>query len=159
MMDIQPLYEEFAMSKYAHSADRYDALLTEIATLRQQLAEQTSLHDEREAFEFKVCNEFEQPPSLKRDGDGYDDGYIDNAWWGWKSRAELSTPPSVEVLLEALRNLIDNKQSSYKARNGKEVHLQGDDGEKMWISSSDDFLEVEHAINAYSSKPQVTKGE
>lgn len=40
---------------------------------------------DREAFEKKVSTEFEQPPCLDRNGDSYDDGYVDNAWWGWQA--------------------------------------------------------------------------
>jgi hypothetical protein len=39
-MNIQPLYEEFSISKYVNAAHRDANLLTVIASLRQQIAEQ-----------------------------------------------------------------------------------------------------------------------
>ena len=44
---------------------------------------------DREEFELKISMEYEQPPCIDRDCDGYADGYVDNAWWGWQARGEL----------------------------------------------------------------------
>ena len=46
--------------------------------------------DTRDKFELKISMEYEQPPCLDRDGDGYDDSYVDNAWWGWQAATEQS---------------------------------------------------------------------
>jgi hypothetical protein len=54
---------------------------------------------EREAFELKISMEYEQPPCIDRDGDGYADGYVDNAWWGWQAAlASISQEPVYFVL-------------------------------------------------------------
>ena len=39
----------------------------------------------REAFEAAVTAHFEKPTDLTREGEGYSDGYVDNAWWGWQA--------------------------------------------------------------------------
>ena len=44
---------------------------------------------DREKFELKISMEYEQPPCIDRDCDGYADGYVDNAWWAWQARGEL----------------------------------------------------------------------
>jgi hypothetical protein len=38
----------------------------------------------RDDFELKISMEYEHPPCIDRDGDGYADGYVDNAWWGYQ---------------------------------------------------------------------------
>jgi DNA modification methylase len=104
-MDIQPLYEEFAMSKFAHSADRYDSLLTEIASLRQQLAEQTSAEPYAWYREMPMEYAGNCIEHINEKGEAV---YVD---------FRMSTPPenkgwiplyrqapSVDVLVEALRN-------------------------------------------------------
>lgn len=48
------------------------------------------MNNSREKFELKISMEYEQPPCLDRDGDGYDDSYVDNAWWGWQAATEQS---------------------------------------------------------------------
>jgi hypothetical protein len=48
----------------------------------------------REDFEKMVASDFENPVSIDRDGDGYQDSYVDSAWWGYK--AALSQPAAVE---------------------------------------------------------------
>jgi len=41
--------------------------------------------EDRADFELKISMEYEQPPCIDRDGDGYADGYVDNAWWGYQA--------------------------------------------------------------------------
>lgn len=52
------------------------------------------MSEQREAFEQAVTAEFEKPVCLDRDGEGYADGYVDSAWWGYK--AALSSAPSAK---------------------------------------------------------------
>jgi hypothetical protein len=47
----------------------------------------------RQDFELKISMEYEQPPSIERDGDGYADGYVDNAWWGWQAALSAKSVP------------------------------------------------------------------
>lgn len=68
---------------------------------------------DREDFELKISMEYEQPPCLDRDGDGYDDSYVDNAWWGWQAATEQSQKEIAElqarekVLVEALERILE----------------------------------------------------
>lgn len=64
----------------------------------------------REAFELKISMEYEQPPCIDRDGDGYADGYVDNAWWGWQS-AQAEQDKLLAELVEAADALIDRWDS------------------------------------------------
>lgn len=41
------------------------------------------------------------------------------------------------IRADAARELLDNLQHSYRARNGREVGIEADDGEKMYIIHSD----------------------
>ncbi|WP_432475317.1 hypothetical protein ACRRRS_22010 (plasmid) [Brucella anthropi] len=50
-------------------------------------------------------------------------------------------------LKDAVRNLIENRFDTYKARNGRQCSIEGDDGEKCWIVSFDDMAELETALN------------
>ena len=38
-----------------------------------------------------------------------------------------------------IQEIIDGLSSSYKAKNGREVSIEGDDGEKCWILSNDGY--------------------
>lgn len=53
----------------------------------------TQTNNEREAFELSISMEYEHPTDLTRDGDGYSDGYVDNAWWGWCKALHYSKSP------------------------------------------------------------------
>ena len=57
---------------------------------------------DREEFELKISMEYEQPPCIDRDCDGYADGYVDNAWWGWQTRGELDAVKIKELEAEIL---------------------------------------------------------
>ena len=50
-------------------------------------------NNEREEFELSISMEYEHPTDLTRDGDGYSDGYVDNAWWGWCKALHYSKSP------------------------------------------------------------------
>jgi hypothetical protein len=63
--------------------------------------------------------------------------------------ATLSTPEVVDGtagLVAAGQAIIDGMFSTYKARNGREVGIQGDDGEKCWIVHDDDILALRTAL-------------
>ena len=68
------------------------------------------MNNSREKFELKISMEYEQPPCLDRDGDGYDDSYVDNAWWGWQAATEQSQKEIAG--LEAKLNELVKFQSS-----------------------------------------------
>lgn len=69
--------------------------------------------DTRDKFELKISMEYEQPPCLDRDGDGYDDSYVDNAWWGWQAATEQSQKEiealqaREKALVEALESILE----------------------------------------------------
>lgn len=50
-----------------------------------------------------------------------------------------------ERLREVGTNLLGRMFDTYKARNGREVSIQGDDGEKCWIVHSDEIAALEAA--------------
>lgn len=50
-------------------------------------------------------------------------------------------------LLEAARDLIAGMTSTYRARNGRDVGIQGDDGEKVWLVHSDIITSLEAALS------------
>ncbi len=49
-------------------------------------------------------------------------------------------------LLEAAQTIIAQMSGTYKARNGREMGVEAEDGEKCWIVHSDDILTLEIAI-------------
>jgi hypothetical protein len=50
-------------------------------------------------------------------------------------------------LRDAGQQVIDQMTSTYRARNGREVGIQGDDGEKCWIVHSDYITELCAALS------------
>ena len=52
---------------------------------------------DREDFELKISMEYEQPPCLDRDGEGYDNSYVDNAWWGWQAARAIDAKRIAEL--------------------------------------------------------------
>jgi len=54
---------------------------------------------------------------------------------------------AVEALREAGQSVIDRMFSTYKARNGREVGIEGDDGEKCWIVHGDDIEGLRTALS------------
>jgi hypothetical protein len=46
----------------------------------------------------------------------------------------------------AAKELIALRRSTFRARNGREVGIEGDDGEKCWIVHSDQMTALEAAI-------------
>ena len=72
--------------------------------------------------------------------------------------AHAAGKDALERVRAAAQGVIDRKFSTYKARNGREVSIQGDDGEKCWIVHSDDIHELEAAIAALPA-PVDTSGE
>lgn len=53
-------------------------------------------------------------------------------------QAERDEPAQVTVR-EAIRSIIGNLSSSYTARNGRKISIEGDDGEKCWILDNDGY--------------------
>lgn len=51
-------------------------------------------------------------------------------------------------LIEAARAVIEGKFSTYRARNGRQVGVEGDDGEKVWLVHSEPMSELESAYAA-----------
>lgn len=49
-------------------------------------------------------------------------------------------------LKDAVLNVLANRFDTYKARNGKQCSIEGEDGEKCWIVSFDDMSELEAAV-------------
>ncbi|MBO9380305.1 hypothetical protein GG804_26420 [Sphingomonas histidinilytica] len=72
-------------------------------------------------------------------------------------RRATPTPVTDETALgEAVRELLARMSSTYKARNGREVGIEGDDGEKCWIVHSDQIAALEVAL-ASTRTPATTK--
>jgi hypothetical protein len=65
------------------------------------------------------------------------------------TRPKPSEPTGGGVLLAAARDLLAGKCSTYKARNGREMGIEGDDGEKCWIVHSDLIAALETALSAH----------
>jgi len=55
-------------------------------------------------------------------------------------------------LIEAARCVVEQRFSTYRARNGREVGIQGDDGEKVWLVHSEPMFELESAYGAMEEK-------
>lgn len=55
----------------------------------------------------------------------------------------------IEALVEAARRVSKRKFSTYKARNGRDVGVEGDDGEKCFIVHSDEIFALDCALKAY----------
>lgn len=70
------------------------------------------MNNSREKFELKISMEYEQPPCLDRDGDGYDDSYVDNAWWGWQAATEQSQK-EIEALKAREKELVNLAKLTY----------------------------------------------
>ena len=82
--------------------------------------------------------------------EGREREYIDGVIAARRSRA-LSATPAQEVneterLREAAQALLDGLTSTYTARNGREVGIQGDDGEKCYIVHSDLVFDLRAAL-------------
>ena len=63
-------------------------------------------------------------------------------------RVRSCLPAGSGGVFEAARNLIASRSSTFKARNGRDVGIQDDSGEKMWIVPFDEMLELEAALTA-----------
>jgi len=57
---------------------------------------------------------------------------------------------SADRLAEAAESLLARMFGTYTARNGRQVGIQGDDGEKCWIVHSDDIETLRQALNEWS---------
>lgn len=55
-------------------------------------------------------------------------------------------------VIAAARRVIAERFGTYKAGNGREVSIEGDDGEKCWIVHSDPMFCLEEAIKAYDKR-------
>ena len=82
----------------------------------------------------------------------------------WNRRALPIAPPAPLVtaddvaLIEAAQAILNRMSSTYKARNGREVGVQGDDGEKVWLVHSDEITALEGAL-ARRAVPAVDETE
>lgn len=91
------------------------------------------------------------------DGPFNDDGDEAAARNAWNTRAALTaqpaTSPSIDGLVEAATGLLERMSSTFKARNGRNVGIEADDGEKCWIVHSDDITALEGALAALAGEP------
>lgn len=62
-------------------------------------------------------------------------------------------------LIEAVRCVLEQRFSTYRARNGREVGIQGDDGEKVWLVHSETMWELESAYGAMEQKRRAPAEE
>ena len=58
-------------------------------------------------------------------------------------------------LVQAATDILANKFSTFKARNGRNVGVQGDDGEMCWIVHSDDMFALETALTALRNRSET----
>ncbi len=56
--------------------------------------------------------------------------------------------PRVAALVKAAKDVIGNLQSTYRTRNGRQVGIEADDGEKCMIIHSDHTFALEQALAA-----------
>lgn len=56
-------------------------------------------------------------------------------------------------LRAAARAVIDMRFSTYRARNGREISIEGDDGEKVWLVPSDAITHLEAALRPAAPAP------
>jgi hypothetical protein len=59
----------------------------------------------------------------------------------------------------AARDLLAGMSSTFKARNGREVGIEADDGEKCWIVHSDLITALEATLAASPTPPTAQPGE
>lgn len=80
----------------------------------------------------------------------------------WNIGAEIDRCRAIEAdnrrLREAAKQVLDRMSSTYKARNGREVGVQGDDGEKCWIVHSDDIEALRAAISRATHRAPIDQG-
>lgn len=57
----------------------------------------------------------------------------------------MFTPELCEELWDAAEAVLSSMSDSYTARNGRQMGIQGDDGEKCWIVHSDAVEELRRA--------------
>lgn len=55
-------------------------------------------------------------------------------------------------VIEAARALVAGKTSTFKARNGRDVGIEADDGEKCYIVHSDLICALEGALSDYDKR-------
>ena len=55
-------------------------------------------------------------------------------------------------LIETARAVVDGRRSTYKAKNGREVSIEADDGEKVYLVHSDLMFELQCAYEAMADK-------
>lgn len=64
----------------------------------------------------------------------------------WDDVARRHLQKKIARLRDAATQVLDRMTSTYRARNGREVGIQGDDGEKCWIIHSDDIEALRAAL-------------
>ena len=60
--------------------------------------------------------------------------------------AERKAAAQMAGLVEAGQSIIDRMSGTFRARNGRKVGIEGDDGEKCWIVHSDDIETLRQAL-------------
>jgi hypothetical protein len=71
----------------------------------------------------------------------------------------LETTQPAGAVTEAARNLIASKFGTYKARNGRQMGIQDDSGEKCWIVPFDAMFELEAALEHAAPAAEPAKIE
>jgi hypothetical protein len=62
-------------------------------------------------------------------------------------RARAEGAAKIKRFREAGSVILERMSSTYTARNGREVGIQGDDGEKVWLVHSDDIENLRAALS------------
>ncbi|HMO74109.1 MAG TPA: hypothetical protein PKD48_02100 [Sphingopyxis sp.] len=69
-----------------------------------------------------------------------------------KLRAAVNASARQDGVREAAQELLDGLASTYKARNGREIGIEADDGEKCWIVHSDLVTGLRAALSDSSTR-------
>lgn len=56
-----------------------------------------------------------------------------------------------DKVIEAARRVVEAKMSTIKARNGREMGIEADDGEKCYAVHSDIMFDLETALSEYDT--------
>lgn len=74
-------------------------------------------------------------------------GEVSPIWEIAEMSALLSVAAERDAMAEAIREVLANKTATFKARNGREVGIQDDNGEKCWIVPHEPMGALEAALS------------
>ncbi len=78
----------------------------------------------------------------------FNDYLADDPIAAWNRRAD-TRPAPVEGLLEAAKAVRDERFSTYRAKNGREVGIEDDNGEMVWLVDHETMHALDAALTDY----------